>query len=281
MSPARSAGRQRRYSDEDLRRFVLLAEATSSGRSIGTIATLPTSELEQLVARDRAEGAVPTAPNRTGGAIAIALGHIKALDAFSLDSFLRRAIADNGLPWFIEEFVPSLMHAVGDGWAARELTIAQEHLASAATRAVIVTAAHDLRTSSNAPRVLVATPSGDLHAVGAALAMAAATLENWRVIYLGADVPALEIANSVTASGARAVALSAVYTDDAKKFVDELAELRAALPLSIPIYVGGAAAIAHAGTIRAPGVHICARLADLRRALSSHLALHPPSADSN
>ncbi len=42
---------------------------------------------------------------------------------------------------------------------------------------------------NGAARVLVATPAGDRHAIGAALVGAAAALEQWNVIYLGTDMP--------------------------------------------------------------------------------------------
>jgi methanogenic corrinoid protein MtbC1 len=266
VSPARSKGGQRRYSEADLHRFMLLAEATSLGRSISTIAALTTQKLEQLVARDRAERTTANASRGTD-VLGRAMEYTRALDAFGLDGLLRHAIARNGLPWFVDECAPSFMKLVGDGWATQRLTIAQEHMASAAARSVIVAAARDIRTPGSAPRVLVATPSGDQHAVGAALAMATATLEGWRVIYLGADVPAREIADSALTAGVRAVALSAVFADDSKRLVTELVTIRELLPSSVPIYVGGAAAVANAARFGANGLHVCARVADLRQAL--------------
>src|SRR3954470_11491452 len=54
VAPARSAGNQRVYSDEDIARFRLLAAVTSKGRGIRTVANLPTQALEALVAQDHA-----------------------------------------------------------------------------------------------------------------------------------------------------------------------------------------------------------------------------------
>ncbi|NIP80239.1 MAG: transcriptional regulator, partial [Gemmatimonadetes bacterium] len=42
--------------------------------------------------------------------------------------------------------------------------------------------------------MLVATPAGDRHEIGALLVAAAALGTGWDVVYLGADLPASEIA---------------------------------------------------------------------------------------
>jgi MerR family transcriptional regulator, light-induced transcriptional regulator len=93
-----------------------------------------------------------------------------------------------------------------------------------------------------APRLLVATPSGERHAVGAALAAATAALEGWGVVYLGADVPAADIAAAAKASGANAVALSIVYADDVQGTEREIDALSSALGDAVPLMLGGAGA---------------------------------------
>ena len=80
-------------------------------------------------------------------------------------------------------------------------------------------------------------------AIGAALAAAAAALDGWTIIYLGVDVPAADIAAAALASSASAVAQSVVHTDEPECVIRELHALRTLLNPTVPVIVGGAAAI--------------------------------------
>ena len=179
VAPSRSAGRQRLYTDADIRRFGLLASATRHGRNISLIASLPDQALERLIADDTAaqpESAAEQLP-AVSRAIDAALAAIADLDAAALDGHLRRAIARDGAPCFLDTFVPSLMRRIGDGWMAGRISIAEEHLASAVVHGLLMETVRSIATAPGSPRLLVATPAGDNHAVGAALVAASATLE--------------------------------------------------------------------------------------------------------
>ena len=65
VTPTRTSGGERLYSDADVERLRLLDAAVAAGRRIGRVATLPTSDLAELVAGDRAakdRSAVEAAP---------------------------------------------------------------------------------------------------------------------------------------------------------------------------------------------------------------------------
>lgn len=271
----RTAGGQRLYSNEHIDRFRLLAAATRRGRNISLVAGLPTDALARLVAEDEAETpAPPMEPNGRSHAerVEAALEHTRALDGSALDRELRRTIARYGIPIFLEDIVPTLMHRVGEEWQTGRLNVAHEHLASAAVLAIILEAMRALPESPGAPRLLVATPAGERHAVGAALAAAAAALDGWTIVYLGVDVPAADIAAAASASGASAVALSVVYADGADEIVGEVHAVRASLPSNVPIVIGGAAAIRMASRLTGPGLFVCGSVVEMRRVLPREAA---------
>jgi methylmalonyl-CoA mutase cobalamin-binding subunit len=62
------------------------------------------------------------------------------------------------------------------------------------------------------------------------------------VTYLGADLPAEDIAEAADRTRARAVALSVIYPPGDRAVSDELRRLRTALPKDVALLVGGAAA---------------------------------------
>lgn len=270
VEPARSAGNQRRYSDADIARFQLLAAATSRGRSIRHVANLPTAVLEALVAEDEVQsGGEPGSEGETadGGRLDIALALTLDLDGAGLDAWLRRAIAEAGLPRFLEVDAPALMRRVGDEWVAGRMTVAHEHLASGVALNIILDAVRTLPTPPSAPRLLVATISRERHGVGAALAAAVAALDGWAVVHLGVDVPSTDIARSAAAAGARAVALSLVHEDDRTHVLREIGAVCKAATPAMPILVGGAAALAMSAKLVAVGAVVCRSFADFRAQL--------------
>lgn len=270
VEPMRSTGGQRLYSDEHIERFRLLAAATRHGRNISLVAGLATEELARLVAED--EAARPAAPPADGAAAYgesadVALALARTLDASGLDRALRRALARHGLSAFLDDIVPSLMHRVGDEWQAGRFTIAQEHLASAAVLAVVFEAMRAV-PETPAARLLVATPSGERHGVGGALAAAAAALDGWNVSYLGVDVPSADIVAAATTTGAGAVAVSVVHVGDAEALAAHLRAVRSGLPAGVPLLVGGAAAAHMNGFGAQPGVVVCGSIAEMRSELA-------------
>jgi DNA-binding transcriptional MerR regulator/methylmalonyl-CoA mutase cobalamin-binding subunit len=270
VEPLRTPGGQRLYSNEHIERFRLLAAATRHGRNISLVAGLSTEALQKLVAEDDAER-LPTAPDAQPAHEDLtdaALAHTFALDGTALDRELRRIIARHGLPRFLEDVAPTLMHRVGEAWEVGRLGIAHEHLASAAVLAIILEAMRSVPEAPGAPKLLVATPSSERHAVGAALAAAAAALDGWAIIYLGVDVPAADIAAASRAGNARAVAVSVVHAVDPDHVVRELHALRATLGADVPVMVGGATAVRLSARITKPGLTVCGGIADMRRLLS-------------
>ncbi len=272
VEPSRTAGGQRLYSDEELHRFQLLAEATRHGRSIGSVAGLATGDLEKLVADDQAARPRAMAVNNPASSAVhqevaeLALAHALALDATSLDRELRRAIARYGVPMFLDDIVPALMHRIGDEWAAGRLAIPHEHLASSVVLGILLEAVRSIPETPGAPRLLVATPAGEQHVVGAALIAAAAALDGWSILFLGADVPAPDLA--MAARGVSAVALSIINAHDASATVREVQAVRAALPPRMPLIAGGAAALRLEAEVGLPGVSVCRDIGEARAVLA-------------
>ncbi len=277
VTPARDDGGQRLYSDADVTRLRLLRNVTEAGRPIGRMAALSPQDLEKLAtedAQDREARLEPAPEEPLSGVVASALASVRLLDGRSLDIELRRAAAVHGLPVFLESLVTPLLRRMGEEWHGGRLSPSQEHLASAVVESVLSDLTRGVATADRAPSLLLATPVGERHAIGALMAGLAAALEGWRVIFLGADLPAGEIASAAMATGARAVGVSVVYLADRDGTLAELRALRSALPRSIPMFAGGAGAAALGRDLTKAGVGIAvfADLAALRSALAEAAA---------
>lgn len=281
VEPKRGPDGHRVYSDADIARLRLLSAATNSGRSIGQVARLSTRELSRMVAEDDAERAVEAAPRAPAARTAApnaahfveqAAAATAAMDGAELEHVLRGAIAQLGMPTFIEDVATPLLRRIGDDWHAGRASIAHEHLASATIHDILVEAMRAMARRSGRATVLVATPSGERHAIGAALVGAAAASDGWRVVYLGADTPASEIADAALTTNARAVALSIIYIHDRARTLGELRSLRALLPPSVMIVVGGRGAEALSAELVPLGIRVGTSSFDLREALESAAA---------
>lgn len=274
VTPTRTEGGQRLYSDADIERLILLRTLTSHGGAISQLAKLAQSDLARRVEEDRAArngsaaggGELDAAAARWREA---ALHAIEALDGAVLRRQLERATVGLGTTRFLEGVVGPVLKEVGDRWHAGTMGIAHEHLASAVFRQVLGWVRETAEAGSRAPALVVATPPNQLHEGGAMLVAAVAATEGWRVIYLGVDLPPADIAAAALRTGARAVALSLIHPTDDVAIGAHIAALRRALPADLPLLFGGAAAESYRDHIDAVDGEIVTELAELRSALGA------------
>jgi DNA-binding transcriptional MerR regulator/methylmalonyl-CoA mutase cobalamin-binding subunit len=274
VTPTRTDGGQRLYSDLDVQRLLHLQRLTDRGHAIGRIAALPLDELARLDEEAAERLPVPGLTRSDDGgsdlpgqAVTNALAATRRLDAVELMAVLERAAVSLGVPVFIDQVVaPALAH-IGHGWSERSVSVAQEHMATAVFRRVLGWLLRVYEARSDAPRIVVATPPGHGHELGALMAAASAAAEGWGVTYLGPDLPVMDLVGAAAQAGARVVAISAVYQPSGADLLGALRETRASLPEGIPLLAGGPAALAIGAEARAAGVYVVESLADFRTLL--------------
>ena len=281
ISPARTATNRRSYSNEDLRRLILLGKATRAGHSISRIANLPTDRLAALVREEGSDVSVPPqskqAPPTASAEIRLeeALGAVRSMNAASLESILAKASAALSLPVFFDQLIVPLMARTGELWREGKLRVTQEHMASGVVRTILGDLLRRSPAPASAPGLVAATPAGQLHEAGALLAAATAASEGWRVTYLGPDLPAEEIAGAATLTRARAVALSIIYPADDARLVAEIERLRTVLPDEVTILAGGRSAGNYSRVLEAVGAVLIPDLHSLRIQLERLRAAGP------
>ena len=175
-----------------------------------------------------------------------------------------------GVAGFIESVAAPLLRRVGSEWHAGRLSMAHEHMVSSLLHDVVAERMRAFGKREGAPLLIVATLAGERHAIGAVLVGAAAAVEGWNVLHLGADLPAAAMAEAARASGARAVAVSIVYVEDRDALLAELRALRDTLPASVTLVAGGGGAATIARELSGIGVRVETSvnglLGELRRA---------------
>jgi DNA-binding transcriptional MerR regulator/methylmalonyl-CoA mutase cobalamin-binding subunit len=274
IQPQRTEGRHRLYAEEDIERLKILGRLTEAGHSIGRIAHLDDEQLRELAAEE--DLAIPPSTTNGHGPSTVrtpeyhlerCMQAIEELDGTGLEFQLERAAVDLSRINLTEELLVPLMQAIGDRWRRGELRPMHEHLATAAVRSFIGSLHSAYRVPSGAPRLIVTTPAGQLHELGALVAACAAAAEGWQVTYLGPDLPCEEIVAAARQRKARGVLLSIVFPADDSFVGEEVVRLRRHLGEEVGILVGGRSAAAYTDFLEDADAVLTETLPDLRQEL--------------
>jgi DNA-binding transcriptional MerR regulator/methylmalonyl-CoA mutase cobalamin-binding subunit len=277
IAPARTPGRHRLYSEADIQRLNLLAEACRAGRQISKLAKLGDGELQALLGMKgtatgaEGSGAQSLASRDTGdGAFCRqVLEAVARLDTLGLDDVLQRAQVSLGDQGLLRRVITPMAREFGKLWRTGQITAAQEHFFTAMAKVFIWNMTRQYRPDGRAPKMVVGTPVGQYHEIGARIVSAVAANNGWNVTYVGASLPAFELAGAVQATGASALALSVVFPQDDPGLPAELEKLGQLLPNNVQVLVGGGASEAYLPALQAMGARVMRSLDELDLELDS------------
>jgi DNA-binding transcriptional MerR regulator len=229
LSPERTAGGFRLYSDEDLARVRHMVELLGRGLSASD------------AARSVLNGVVQ-APASAGGATMLeslkARVHaaFREFDDVELEGAIDAVFAAVDLDTAAREvFVPALQQ-LGDDWASGRVSVAQEHFAVNVLQGRLMAMARGWDQGFG-PRVLLACPEGELHGVSLVLFGLLARRRGWRVTFLGANTPLTDVLATQEEIAADCTVIFATVWSEYRQFAEQLAE-RATRPVAL----GGATA---------------------------------------
>jgi MerR family transcriptional regulator, light-induced transcriptional regulator len=259
VTPTRTAGGHRVYSDQDIARLKLLNQATSHGHSISQIAQFSLDELKRLLQQEDTQNYSPV--SLTGDKKFLAEDYIEkcyaavlAFDAKTLESHFENAIVELQSQAFIEDLLTPLLTRIGERWKTGELRPIHEHMTSSVIRSLTYILRNNNPCPDHAPRMIVSTPVGQLHELGALLAAIIAELNGWQVTYLGANLPAEEIAAAVKYTHSKAVTISISFSTDDHVISKEIRRLRKLIGNDVALIVGGRAAAYYEAVLDEVGV---------------------------
>jgi len=269
--PDRSDTNRRLYSEEDIDKLRLLNDASNLGHNIGSIAHLSHSELKELLFKERDK----TSELESGYAgdevvtlveeqLSDCIESIKNYDAKKLESILLNASAKLTQPVLIEELIIPLVYKIGDMWHDGEIRVANEHLSSSVIRGFLFNLLESYSVGESAPVMVSATPRGQEHELGALIAGVVAASSGWKVIYLGANLPAEEVSAVVSHLKAKVVALSFVYPVDDPLLKKELKKLKQIIPAGVSIIAGGRATSGYLDVLDEIGALVVKNIKQLR-----------------
>lgn len=209
VTPERSAGGLRLYSEADETRVRAMCEHLRAGMSASEAArlagagapggaTAPIGEIEQALSRSL------TALDEPGAQ--------RALDALFGAVDVETAVAQVVLP---------LLRQLGDGWEAGEVSVAEEHFASHVVGGRVRALARGWGDGVG-PTALLACPPGEQHDLGLACFGLLLRARGWRIAYLGASTPPAEVGVAIEKAGPTVVVLAAVASKRFRAAADEI-----------------------------------------------------------
>ncbi len=230
VTPERTPGGLRLYSEQDERRVRAMREHINAGLSASEAARLAKLAGDSDPATASASLAdIEAALERSFDDLDEAAAQA-ALDRL-LDAFaIREALAEVILPF---------LRRLGVRWAAAQASVVQEHFASNIIAGRLRGLARGWEKGVG-PRAILACPTGELHELGLLAFGLALRERGWRITYLGADTPLGDIRGALDELAPAIVVLAAMTP---QRFLDNSAELTA-LAAKARVGIGGAGASA-------------------------------------
>ena len=151
--------------------------------------------------------------------------------------------AGHGLVAIELHLIQPALYSIGEKWQTNQVSVAQEHMATAIAQSVMTVAL--LRSPPPSPmdrRVLLACVEGNDHSVGLRMVADSFLLSGWDVQYLGANVPTRSLVQQVVDWRPDLLALSVSFPQHLSAVKAVIAALTQCLGATRPaIMVGGLA----------------------------------------
>lgn len=196
LSPGRSDGGYRLYSERDVATLRWLKAQVDAGVSISRAVALLQMRHE---AGEHPELELPryarfvTAVGEIRGKESLINELVEALVAFQeplAEGVLNEAFALYAVDVVAEEIMTPALVEIGERWHLGEVSVAQEHFATAFLRRRLATLFHAYPQPLAGPLAFTAAAPAEWHDVGILLVSMALRRHGWRVLYLGQNMPA-------------------------------------------------------------------------------------------
>lgn len=238
---ARTPGGHRYYGTDEIARLRRVAALLERGVRAREALTASDGDRESLlaVAGGRAAAMPPGEATATTPAI---LAAVRRLDAADVMRRLQSAWAHLGPIAFAAQCMTPLLGAVGEAWAAGELDVRHEHFLTQRVSDLVRIVRVPLEAEAAGPLAVLATLPGEGHELGLQLASLVLVASGFRTLNAGCELPERELVALAGDVRARVVAVSVSAATGGPATARALGRLRARLPRTVRLLVGGAGA---------------------------------------
>ena len=189
------------YTDKDVQRLRVIKKLLERGYTISAVAKLDMAELARLTPANGATLAKPVDSEvkmRSRELIDELLRAVAEMDLDRAARVLMQATNSFSPHDLVLEVLAPALDEIGTRWESGDICIASEHAASAMLRTQLGALLAAQPVNGRSP-VICTTPAGEQHELGALLAAVVIAMYGRRAIYLGANLPAVQIAQAARA----------------------------------------------------------------------------------
>jgi len=234
--PQRTDGNSRTYSEEDIAYLREVKRLIDLGMRPSKLFANSPVELLALAQQNSRPENINSEQQFINDVLTLLISH----EIKKLRKVLEKKLKKLGAFEFIEKIAQPLTVQVGEKWADGSINVFTEHCYSEQMSLVLNNInALQLKCDENAPRILLATLSGERHTLGLDMARALLTEQRACCINLGAEVPLLDLQQAAIYYKVNVVGLSFSSSFPKRAMSQSLRELRAALPQKIALWIGG------------------------------------------
>lgn len=217
LSPGRSDGGYRLYSERDIATLRWLKGQVDAGVSISSAVTL----LEHQQASDGSiqeprpspDAKASHGPRSAGMLIRELLAALLAFREAEAEATLAEAFALYSVEDVAEEIITPALVEVGERWHQGEASVVQEHFVTTFLRHRLAALFRAYDQPAAGPLAITGAAPGEWHDVGILLVALALRRHGWRVMHLGQNVPAARLAEEIQRLHPQLVCLSATTTE--------------------------------------------------------------------
>jgi DNA-binding transcriptional MerR regulator len=225
LSPARSQGGYRLYSEADEHRIRVMQAYLRRGLSTAEAAQAALHEAPEAPA----PSPVPPGLAAAGQALAEAL---EDFDEGPAETILDRLLTDLTPETVIRDVLMPFLREMGERWSRGEISVAQEHFASNVVRARLAALGRGWGRG-HGPRALLACAPGEQHDIPLMAFGVVLHRNGWRVSYLGAATPMPDLIHTAAAAPPQLIVVSATDPAFLTGLEPELLRLAGIAPLAL------------------------------------------------
>jgi len=267
-TPDRDANGERVYPPDQVEKLRLIRRLLDVGLRPSKVIPASTSDLATLLECHHRKAISPEQQERE----LTLMQYVRLHRSAELVTGLHQAVMKQGLQRFVAETIAPLNEAVGEAWMRGEIDVPEEHLYTEQVQNVLRSAISAHAAHGGSPRILLTTFPDEHHVLGLLMAEATLVPEGASCISLGTRTPLADIRSAAVNGRFDVVGLSFSIAYPLRQAVDDLLELRAALPASIEIWAGGQAV--KGKERRLPGIRVINGLDDTLAALKEWRTAH-------
>ena len=223
VDPERTPGGLRLYSKDDEQRVIEMRRQIAAGLSAAEAARVALRALATPASMERLLSDLDST--------------LAALDEPAAQAALDRTFQSLDLETALARVILPYLHDVGERWAATDVGVEQEHFASNVIGGRLRTLASGWG-EGDGDCALLACPPGEQHELGLLCFGLLLREAGWRIAYLGADTPPVDVATAIPELSPALVVFGAII---AQRFIDAADGIRA-LSAQTRVAIGGAGA---------------------------------------